>query len=195
MAEAPELREFKRPLFAPPGGEWFASMGADGPHFSSKQSMDDVVHQVTLHLIKNGKDVPDNLKEILVDAMCAHMPPGVCSGNDGRPQYEVVPSFFQVVKAMEDQFRGKPLVTCTLQEAEERMRTCLSCERHSMRLCTTCDGLRSTARQFVGGRKTKFDGAAGVCMVYQLPLSALVHIAAPEPRTGTSEKCWVTHGQ
>jgi hypothetical protein len=146
VPELTELRKFRRPMFAPPGGEWAIQMGE--AHFSSRQSLSDLVSQVERHLRANGHpDIPSDLRDTIEDKICSTMPPGVCTGRDpGVPLQETLPGFFEVVKAMEDIFRGKPLECSTLQESEDRMRVCLLCPKHSLRLCTSCDGLKATAR-------------------------------------------------
>lgn len=188
-----ELRKFRRPVFAPPGGEWAIQVGE--AHFSSRQSLSDLVSQVTRHLVANGQDIPEDLRNAIEDKICATMPPGVCTGPaSGVPLHETIPGFFEVVKAMEDLFRGKPFECSGMQEAEDRMRICLICPKHSLRLCTNCDGLKATARKFVMGRKTKFDSNAGVCMVHRVPLCAIVHLKQVEARSGAPETCWVPNG-
>ncbi len=192
-AARPELRKFRRPMFAPPGGEW--AVNVDGVPFSSRQCLSDVVSQVAQFLRANGKPVPDDLSDSVEDAICAKMPPGVCTGSPSGPRYEMLPGFFEVCKAMEDLFKGREFQCCSLQEAEDRMRICLACPRHTLQLCTACDGLRATARKFVMGRKTKFDSHSGLCSVYRVPLCALVHLRAMEDEEGTPETCWVKHGK
>jgi hypothetical protein len=117
----------------------------------------------------------------------------VCNGPDGRPLHEQVPSFFEVSKALEDFFRGKTIPHSSLIEAEDRMRICLPCAKHSLRLCTGCDGLKASSRAFVNERTTKFDSHTGVCMVHRIPVCALVHVAKVENKPGTPETCWVAN--
>ena len=189
-----ELRTLRFPRFVPPGGEWFYRIEPQGINISSAQSLDSVVDEAVRFYRTNNMAVPDNLAGLVQDYMCQHLPSGCCNGPDGRPQYEIQPTFFEVNAELEKVFRGKTVRHCTLVEAENRIKVCIECARHNLRLCTGCDGLKASARAFVNQRQTRFDNRAGVCSVYRLPLAALVHIELPEKRPGRPESCWVKDG-
>jgi hypothetical protein len=120
------------------------------------------------------------------------MPAGVCSGDGGLPRYETIPAFFEVSKATDELFHAKRWELCSPAVAEDRARVCIPCVRHSLRLCTTCDGLRKVARDYVRGRRTRFDVQLGVCMVFRVPTAGLVHIEGLNRGEGCPGKCWVT---
>jgi hypothetical protein len=188
-----ELRKFRRPRFAPPGGAWFYQVKETGLVFESHQGFDDLEFQVRRHLKSNNLPVPENLRAVIEDALCRHMPKGVCFGDDDRPMHEIVPTFFEASAAMEAFFRGKAIPHCTLQEAEDRIRSCIGCKCNNLRLCTSCDGLKARAKAFVNDRSTKFDAHAGVCMVHRIPVNALVHVKNVEAKPGAPPNCWVKH--
>lgn len=184
--------EFLRPQFAPPGGVWPYVDEASGKTFESRVSLDDVVSQVTRFLKANGREVPAGLRAGIEDWICQRMPPGVCSGEGGLPKYETLPSFFEVSKATDEMFHARRWELCSPAVAEDRARVCIPCRRHSLRLCTTCDGLRKVARDYVRGRRTRFDAQLGVCMVFRVPTVGLIHVEGLTRGEGCPEKCWVT---
>lgn len=182
-----------RPQFTPPGGRWFYQCPKSGRQFSTRDGLAALVRQVSTFLAANKEPVPDNLTDVLEDYMCRRLPKGTCSGQDDRPLHEMAPVFFEVSKAMDVFFqdnRGK-LSFCDRNEADKRMRQCLSCARHFMGICTTCDGLRATARNYVQGRTTSKDYLAGVCSVFRLPLSCIAHVNNLTRREGCPGECWV----
>lgn len=185
------LRALRYPRYVPPGGAWFYRIEPQGINIESRQSLDDVESQVARFYRANNIPVPENLRALIEDHMCQHLPSGNCSGPDGRPQYEIQPNYFEVIKVLEDTFRGKTIKHCTLVEAEDRIKICIPCARHNHGLCTSCDGLRASAKAFVKGRQTRFDSRTGVCSVYRLPVNALVHIENPGIREGRPPTCWV----
>jgi len=188
------LRTLKRPRFVPPGGAWFYCIPGTDIRIESQQGVPDVEQQVVRYYRANKMPVPENLAALIEDFICSQMPAGVCYGSDTRASYEIVPNFFEVNHAMEERFRGKKIAYAEPLDAARRIKVCCGCPKDSLRLCTSCDGLRDTARRFVGGRSTRQDGMTGVCMVYRIPVSALVWIHALEPAEGMPSNCWVSHG-
>ena len=182
-----------RPQFAPPGGSWFYRDVASGRSFETRDGLGAIVAMVRRFLEMNKRTVPENLQDAIEDYMCRHLPKGVCSGQDDRPEYEIMPGFFEVSSKMDRFFQENrtKLSFCDSIVSEARIRKCMPCPRHFMGICTTCDGLRSTARSYVGGRTTRFDNQVGVCLATRLPIAAVVHLNNLTRRDGCPAECWV----
>jgi len=183
-----------RPQFTPPGGTWFYQEPKTGRQFSARTSLDDVWRQVVRFLEANKEPIPENLLALIEDYMCRRLPKGTCDGQDDRPVHETIPLFFEVSHAMDLFFRtNKSKVSyCGSNDAIKRMRICLCCPRHFMGICTSCDGLRATARNYVGQRTTSLDSQAGACSIYRLPLVAIVHVNNLTRNAFCPGECWVS---
>ena len=183
-----------RPQFTPPGGLWFYEEPNTKRQFATRNGLDDVWRQVVRFLEANKELVPNDLLARIEDYMCRRLPKGTCTGQDDRPIHETVPLFFEVSNAMDTFFqknRGK-LSYCDSNESVKRMRICIRCPRHFMGLCTSCDGLRATARSYVGHRTTVLDSQAGACSIFRLPLVAIVHVNNLTRNEHCPGECWVS---
>lgn len=169
------MRTFKNAMYTPPGGKWFFEIPETKAYFESVSSRHELEYKVAAHYRANKFEVPKNLWELIQDYMCLHLPEGYCSGAPVEGVRQRYLSFFQILESTEKTLRGATMCV-TRTEAERRAAICKACPANSLRLCTSCNGLRKTGSGLVGGRKTKFDPYLGVCEYTGCVLVGQIHL-------------------
>ena len=189
----PELLQLRYKHFSPPGQKWFYICPGTGAYFESLQSMHDLEEMVRRHYWANESLVmPSDLSALIEDHMCRELPPGLCIGKDDRDPSTLRLTFFEVIEATEKFFRGQKRALATLPEAERRASICVKCSENSRGMCTSCNRLQMTARQFVAQRKLQIDSQLGVCKVLRIPVNAVVHVGVIPSSVKFPQGCWVT---
>jgi len=191
-----ELRRFRHPRFAPPGGKWFYTVPETKFYIVVSMSMQELIYKVKNHYRINKLSVPENLAALIQDHMCARLSNGYCTGDpiEGIPPL----TFFGVLKGTEKllQFTNK-VGYVSADEAEKRAITCKTCPGNILHFCTSCSGLKQTASEMVGRRKTKIDPYLGACQYMNCVLNGMIHVKrdylADKLKYGEElpKRCWM----
>lgn len=185
------MLSFKYQNFSPPGGRWFYTVPETGLYLESALGMHDLLGRIEQHYAAIKKPVPESLQLLVEDHICLRVAAGFCCGKDPRSKDQQPPTFFEIIGNMETFFRGKAPSYVAHREADIRATTCTRCENNSLAMCTSCNGMRQQATQFVSGRKLPQDAFLGVCTKIRIPCNALVHVAEPPGAEGLPGHCWI----
>lgn len=174
----------------PPGGKWFFRT-AEGVWFESYRSLAELMQLLEQYYAVNRITQPANLRAQVEDYICRHVPSGFCDGVEVASDIPRPLTFFEAVQETEKYFRGRKFQMVPRQQAEARAHVCKKCSCNMLGMCTKCNGLRSLASRFVGGRTLSLDPYLGVCQVTKLPMSGLVHVVVDPKPVGLPATCWI----
>ena len=192
------MLRFKVQNVVPPGGKYFYYVEQTGSHFEA-YTLEDVYWKVHSNLAANGHATPENLKALIIDHICRHVPEKFCIGeSEGRPRVRAI-TMFQIQEFTSLLF--KKLITSrdrffvSLAEANQRAHICVKCPENNRVMCTTCNGLKPWAAKLVSNRKTLLDKFLGVCTICGCVLSAKIHVNAEflkgAGKTKYPSNCWL----
>lgn len=171
--------------YAPPGGVWFYEV--DGVRIESQSSFTDLESKVVYHYETIGLAIPLDLRLLIEDFMCKHLPDGNCVGEGARIPGSVSPSFFEIIKNL-GKLRGVPYTDA--RAAEMRATTCRACPNNNFAACHSCNGLQENTLNAVGGRRVLNLPYLGVCLLYALPTYGLVWVRDLPETAGLPDNCW-----
>ena len=192
------MLRFKVQNVVPPGGKYFYFVEPTQSYFEAF-SLEDVYWRVRENLLANGLQVPENLKALIIDHICRHVPEKFCKGeSDGRPRAHTL-TMFQIQEFTSLLFKrfttSKERFFVGQLEAVRRAEICVKCPENNRTLCTTCNGLKPWAAKLVSRRKTLLDKFLGVCTICGCVLSAKIHVNAEflkgAGKTKYPSNCWL----
>lgn len=196
MPSAPaELWTVRNPVYLPPGGKWFYTVPETNVYVECLTTLAELVYRVRRHYEQNQLPVPENLRAVIEDYICRRVAGGYC--NEGAGSANRQPSFFEAVAATEKLMlaargwpRGEP-------DVDSRANTCCQCSENLLGMCTTCNGLRATARRMAGRPPLKQAAYLGICGVTACVVEGQVHLDVAKlgewsaRRKDWPANCWV----
>lgn len=170
-----------------PPGRWRHRIeGIAGPQawVSEFYAYNDLEEEVVKRYRANGKEVPSDLRQRIIDQMCQQLPDNWCQCGD-RTQYSMwfrnaVHEFarvFQGTATLVDWFVAGNREKVSPDVAEYRADRCSTCVfNQPPQGCTTCNqkSLRSKVNEIVGGSATKYDLALNACAICGCELKAKI---------------------
>lgn len=174
------MLRFKVQNIVPPGGKYFYFVEQTSTHFEA-YTLEDVLRKVHDNLTANGHPVPENLKALVCDYICRHVPEKFCIGDaENRPRIRAL-TMFQIMEFTSLLFKrftvSRDKFFVAQPEAVRRAGICAKCPENNRTICTTCNGLKPWAAKMVANRKTNLDKILGVCTICGCVLSAKIHVA------------------
>ena len=142
------------------------------------------------HYAANKIAVPANLRELVEDYICRHVPEGFCNGDGSKNATHAVT--LADIRTNTQKLMDGGLVTPG--EASRRIDICLACAYNDRRLCPSCVGLVAWAKKLVN-RSLPRDEWLGVCGIDASALPAKVHMKQIAEDARYPAPCWVGKDQ
>ena len=184
-------RKFKVEFSVPPTRKFFYQIPG-GPFVETMCSWSEIERAVRTKLAENKlPEIPD-LRAEIEDYMCRHLPDGFCTGKSENPPV----SYHAVVHATRAIVTGasasRRFGHVTADRIDARASRCLTCPRHSMSLCLSCEGILSDFARYTAGRATPYDKTLRVCRACMGAVPLLLHVdEAAMPVADYDDACWV----
>ena len=169
----------------PPGGMYFYRVPETGIEFKYP-TFSRLLQAVGEHYASNNIGIPPDLKAVIEDYICRHVPVGFCSNPEEGSDTTAV-SLSDIRNATTALL---PAGLATPGEAKRRLDICLACQYNDRRMCPTCVGLVDWAKHLVK-RSLPRDEWLGVCGIDATALPAKIHIKKVPDDPAYPDTCWV----
>lgn len=181
------MNELLNPTMTPPGLYRYRIEGITNPEVALVKGYygyNDLEAEVIKRLKSNHLPVPPDLRQKIIDQLCASLPAGWCSDGSmlSRLGANISHEFARVLQGtatLVDWWVSDGRARVPLDEADRRASICAGCEFNAPPAgCTNCNkgAIANITQKIVGGQPTKHDAALQACSVCGCDLKAKVHL-------------------
>lgn len=171
----------------PPGLWRFRIEGIKDPEVAMVKGYygyNDLEAEVIRRLKANHLPIPTDLRQRIVDQLCATLPDGWCSdgsvlGRLGTAMSHEFSRILQGTTTLVDWFVSDNRAKVPIEEANRRASICVGCVFNApVAGCANCqkNSLNNVAQKIVGGQPTAYDNSLAACVICSCDLRAKVHL-------------------